>query len=1242
MKRPPTTPRRAAAMSGDASVEEERQALVDDDAFDAPMDGEDAEMLTREELDALHNEIEQAAAARPPMSGKFMFRSRSRSAGNLFQARSKSFARSMSCTTDASEERLPLSREPSPSKPKAEPPKSAPSPLPPKKEKSFGSTPKKPVVLKKSSSRWDDLRSKVKKKGSQTRRGSQEIKDEDTDAEHDAPSSSSSATKHMADVAQQVIHAKRASLHMKLNVSGASARTAINGLFLEKKKLDLRILHAQFKEVKRSEFYEELVVYCIFLLMFFQLLSGLPFHDSFQQSDVTADLTCSVPDICSVDTPQDIYTFAGHLKERICLKGDADLPFQTWTRVGGLLLRQIRVKPEPCRFGFIHGNKNKSCYPAFTSANQDTADLPGLTRNYSWSDDWEPWIPGQNSWYASHMQSYGTGGYVVDLCDIDDVDELIGDTWLDVATRAVSLEFVLVNPTTHVFTVASHEFLIAASGHMKHYSQSANMRVIGLEDSATGLWLLDARVYLWFGVCLFLLTYFRGEMSEIGKMGLTAYLTLHGWNVFELAHLFLLFSTLYYTYTFYVQSMTTVSIMTLPPDAYAAQRAMVRLLDTVLQLSDFAALSSAFSLLKIFKFLRMNSTLNLLWQVLGMALKDLMGYMVIFLLIFLSYSYMGSFAFGFDLQEFSSISSSFATCFHMLAGDFPYDRLQQANPRLAPVFFVTFVVLVLQIMVNMFVAILSEYYESAKEVENDEDDVEYDIITRLREFLSACSPTVDARETIILRPNQTVRLISTNMVDKEQTRNRAKKLFRGVVWRIVALLRFGMKFDQKLGFVKSTPNKPPPPDPNRTRYIPLSENFDHNTIKTMLPKGITIRLEGEAILGQHTLLRVVQHGGLSVECVVLPGENQEDVMELVGGEKLKLPYQLFVFHVVKLIFRELRHGVLRATKWWDPYESKIVDDYHLYQLLQEERKRGKQTLRFDELSRLLDLYFRKEKRNREFTQEEVKHETALVMYRFRNSLIDMPSREKEGHDYVPNPVDTSAVELSASLLSLGEHMAENCHDIWAIERIQQGWKWGPRRDDNLKTHPNLIPFKEMSKEEQSYDFRTSMETIKTIVAMKYSIARGRRGADGITRTLTHSSSTASDKVTTASSPKSGTVVRSFSLMDATHSVPYGRSGQSYSPRPADTTAVIFPASLRRLMDLLAENAHEVWSKGRMDDGWTYGQQRNDKNKKHPCLVPYVFLTDAEKDYDLKTAEATLKMLYALGYLIVDSNGHNLV
>lgn len=54
----------------------------------------------------------------------------------------------------------------------------------------------------------------------------------------------------------------------------------------------------------------------------------------------------------------------------------------------------------------------------------------------------------------------------------------------------------------------------------------------------------------------------------------------------------------------------------------------------------------------------------------------------------------------------------------------------------------------------------------------------------------------------------------------------------------------------------------------------------------------------------------------------------------------------------------------------------------------------------------------------------------------------------------------------------------------------------------------------------------------------------------------------------------------------------------------------------------------------MAEGWTFGPQRDDPAKKHPCLVPYADLPESEKDYDRKAALGTLRAILALGYGIV--------
>lgn len=90
----------------------------------------------------------------------------------------------------------------------------------------------------------------------------------------------------------------------------------------------------------------------------------------------------------------------------------------------------------------------------------------------------------------------------------------------------------------------------------------------------------------------------------------------------------------------------------------------------------------------------------------------------------------------------------------------------------------------------------------------------------------------------------------------------------------------------------------------------------------------------------------------------------------------------------------------------------------------------------------------------------------------------------------------------------------------------------------------------------------------------------------------------------------------------------------YKPKPIDTSHIELPKSLNKLIELLAENNHEIWAKQRMDDGWTHGQLRNDLEMKNPDLVPYDELFESEKDLDRKPVIETLKVIIALGYNIV--------
>ena len=89
----------------------------------------------------------------------------------------------------------------------------------------------------------------------------------------------------------------------------------------------------------------------------------------------------------------------------------------------------------------------------------------------------------------------------------------------------------------------------------------------------------------------------------------------------------------------------------------------------------------------------------------------------------------------------------------------------------------------------------------------------------------------------------------------------------------------------------------------------------------------------------------------------------------------------------------------------------------------------------------------------------------------------------------------------------------------------------------------------------------------------------------------------------------------------------------YTPQPFETSHVELPPDLIQLTEKLAENAHEIWAAERVSQGWVYGQERNDKLKTTPCLVPYDELPETEKQYDRNAAMETLKLVVALGYRV---------
>lgn len=92
-------------------------------------------------------------------------------------------------------------------------------------------------------------------------------------------------------------------------------------------------------------------------------------------------------------------------------------------------------------------------------------------------------------------------------------------------------------------------------------------------------------------------------------------------------------------------------------------------------------------------------------------------------------------------------------------------------------------------------------------------------------------------------------------------------------------------------------------------------------------------------------------------------------------------------------------------------------------------------------------------------------------------------------NYKPRPVDLSGIELPEELIALSEKIAENVHDVWAENRIKEGWTYGDHRNDQLKQTPCLVPYQDLPESEKDYDRDTATKTLKLILKLGFEIKK---------------------------------------------------------------------------------------------------------------------------------------------------------
>ncbi|KAL5285595.1 hypothetical protein ACFFRR_007348 [Megaselia abdita] len=221
------------------------------------------------------------------------------------------------------------------------------------------------------------------------------------------------------------------------------------------------------------------------------------------------------------------------------------------------------------------------------------------------------------------------------------------------------------------------------------------------------------------------------------------------------------------------------------------------------------------------------------------------------------------------------------------------------------------------------------------------------------------------------------------------------------------------------------------------------------------------------------------------------------------------------------------------------------------------------------------------------------------------SVLSGPWLIEDDTAFVPKPVDTSTVTLPSSVDSIKEKLAENIHEMWALNKIEAGWSWGDQRDDYNRIHPCLTQFEKLPPAEKRYDSQLAVQTLKTIISLGYYITMDKPPAR----------------------------IRPIRLPND----PF-MQGNGYKPAPLDLSAVTLTPKLEELVDQLAENTHNLWARERIQQGWTYGLSEDSENLRSPHLVPYFKVDEAIKKANRDTASETVRTLLVYGYQLDPPTG----
>ncbi|KAB5581636.1 hypothetical protein PHYPO_G00178050 [Pangasianodon hypophthalmus] len=467
----------------------------------------------------------------------------------------------------------------------------------------------------------------------------------------------------------------------------------------------------------------ELFIYILFLVDICLLTYGMTSSTTFYYTKVMSDLF--VNSFESIGSMDDFWTYAeGPLMDGLYwTTWYNDQPLDTGSHsfiyyenmlLGVPRMRQIKVKNNSCKVPADFRTEITDCFDVYNEKKEDESAF-GLVNGSAWKYHTEIEMKGSNHWGL--LATYTGAGYYQDLAltkneSVIILAELKENLWLDHGTRAVFIDFSTYNANINLFCVIRLVVEFPATGGAIPSYQIRTVKLIRYVTSWDYFIIGCEMVF-----CVFILYYIVEEILEV-RIHKCSYFTSI-WNILDVIVLLLAVVAIIFNVFRTIKVNKLLGSLLQDPSIYADFE-FLAFWQT--QYNNMNAVNLFFAWIKIFKYISFNKTMSQLSSTLARCATDILGFAVMFFIVFFAYAQLGYLLFGTQVESFSTFQKCIFTQFRIILGDFDYDGIDRANRILGPIYFFTYVFFVFFVLLNMFLAIINDTYSEVKEELASHDD----------------------------------------------------------------------------------------------------------------------------------------------------------------------------------------------------------------------------------------------------------------------------------------------------------------------------------------------------------------------------------------------------------------------------------------------------------------------------------------------------------------------------------------